>query len=36
MGRYLGASCKLCRRENEKLFLKGERCTSAKCALGRH
>ena len=35
MGRYLGASCKLCRRENEKLFLKGERCTSSKCSLGR-
>lgn len=33
MARYLGPVCKLCRREGEKLFLKGERCFSAKCAL---
>ena len=35
MGRYSGAACKICRRENEKLFLKGERCTSGKCSLNR-
>ncbi|HIP96045.1 MAG TPA: 30S ribosomal protein S4 [Anaerolineae bacterium] len=35
MARYLGPVCKLCRREGEKLFLKGERCLSAKCALER-
>ncbi|MDR0485991.1 MAG: 30S ribosomal protein S4 [Elusimicrobiota bacterium] len=34
MSRYLGSVCKLCRREREKLFLKGERCSS-KCALDR-
>ena len=33
MARYTGPSCKLCRREGTKLFLKGERCTSGKCAL---
>ncbi len=33
MARYRDAKCKLCRRENEKLFLKGDRCTSKKCAL---
>lgn len=32
MARYTGAVCKLCRREGKKLFLKGERCTSSKCA----
>ena len=32
MARYTGAVCKLCRREGEKLFLKGERCYSGKCA----
>ena len=31
MARYTGPVCKLCRREGEKLFLKGERCASAKC-----
>ena len=31
MGRYLGSKCKLCRRENQKLFLKGERCGTEKC-----
>lgn len=35
MARYLGPVCKLCRREGEKLFLKGERCLSAKCAVER-
>ena len=35
MARYTEASCKLCRREGQKLFLKGERCTSGKCALDR-
>lgn len=35
MARYTGPACKLCRRENQKLFLKGARCTSGKCALDR-
>ena len=35
MARYKDANCKLCRREGEKLFLKGNRCTSAKCAVER-
>lgn len=35
MARYTGPVCKLCRREGEKLFLKGERCFSAKCAIDR-
>lgn len=33
MGRYLLATCKLCRRERQKLFLKGQKCYSAKCPL---
>ncbi len=33
MARYTGPSCRLCRREGQKLFLKGERCYSDKCAL---
>lgn len=33
MARYTDASCRLCRREAQKLFLKGERCYSTKCAL---
>jgi small subunit ribosomal protein S4 len=33
MARYVDAQCKLCRREGEKLFLKGSRCFSDKCAL---
>lgn len=33
MARYIGANCRLCRREGQKLFLKGERCYSSKCAL---
>ena len=32
MARYTGADCRLCRREGEKLFLKGDRCYSDKCA----
>ncbi len=32
MAKYTGASCRECRREGCKLFLKGERCTSAKCS----
>lgn len=35
MARYTDASCKLCRREGQKLFLKGERCYSNKCAIAR-
>ena len=33
MARYRGAVCKICRREGDKLFLKGERCLSSKCAV---
>ena len=33
MGRNLDPKCKQCRREREKLFLKGDRCFSAKCAM---
>lgn len=33
MGRYLEASCKICRRNKEKLYLKGARCETAKCAI---
>src|SRR3989338_10445290 len=33
MSKYLGPKCKLCRREGEKLMLKGERCQTAKCAI---
>lgn len=35
MARYTGPACRLCRREGKKLFLKGERCTTGKCALDR-
>ena len=35
MARYTGPVCRLCRREGKKLYLKGERCTSGKCALDR-
>ena len=35
MARYTGAKCRLCRREGEKLFLKGARCLSEKCAITR-
>ena len=33
MSRYTEANCRLCRREGQKLFLKGERCYSTKCAI---
>ncbi|MCP5111442.1 MAG: 30S ribosomal protein S4, partial [bacterium] len=33
MARYTGPVCRLCRREGMKLFLKGERCNSEKCAI---
>jgi small subunit ribosomal protein S4 len=36
MAKYTGADCRLCRREGCKLFLKGERCTSSKCAFERN
>ena len=32
MSRYTGSVCKLCRTEGEKLYLKGARCYSDKCA----
>ena len=35
MAKYTGPACKLCRREGEKLFLKGERCYTPKCAFDR-
>ena len=35
MARYTDANCRLCRREGQKLFLKGERCYSSKCAIER-
>ena len=35
MARYTGPVCKLCRREREKLFLKGDRCISPKCPFER-
>ena len=35
MARYTGPACKLCRREGKRLYLKGERCSSGKCALER-
>jgi len=35
MARYTGPNCKLCRREGVKLFLKGERCYTDKCAIER-
>jgi small subunit ribosomal protein S4 len=35
MARYTEAACKLCRREGEKLFLKGDRCYTEKCAISR-
>lgn len=33
MGRYLGSSCRLCRREGQKLFLKAAKCYSEKCPI---
>lgn len=35
MGRYRGPSCKICRRNGTKLFLKGSRCETAKCAIDK-
>jgi len=35
MARYTDAVCRLCRRENQKLFLKGDRCYTDKCAIER-
>lgn len=35
MARYVGPQCRLCRAENTKLFLKGERCYSAKCPIAK-
>jgi small subunit ribosomal protein S4 len=35
MARYTGAVCRLCRREAQKLFLKGDRCYSEKCSVDR-
>lgn len=35
MARYTESVCRLCRRENQKLFLKGDRCYTDKCAIGR-
>ena len=35
MARYTGAVCRICRREGKKLFLKGERCYTGKCAVTR-
>ncbi len=35
MARYTGAVCRLCRREGQKLYLKGDRCYTDKCSIGR-
>ena len=35
MARYRGSVCRICRREGEKLYLKGERCYTDKCAIER-
>ena len=35
MARYTGAVCRLCRREGKKLYLKGDRCYTNKCSVGR-
>lgn len=35
MAKYTGSVCRMCRRENDKLFLKGDRCYSSKCAMAR-
>src|SRR6186713_775402 len=35
MARYIGPVCKLCRREGGKLYLKGDRCFTEKCAVAR-
>ncbi|AEJ60822.1 ribosomal protein S4 [Spirochaeta thermophila DSM 6578] len=36
MGRYIGPQCRLCRAEGRKLFLKGERCYTPKCAMTKN
>ena len=36
MARYTGPDCRQCRREGEKLFLKGEKCTSEKCPFAKN
>ena len=36
MGRYVGPSCRVCRREGMKLFLKGMKCETAKCQIKRY
>jgi small subunit ribosomal protein S4 len=33
LARYIGAKCRICRREGEKLYLKGEKCFSSKCGI---
>ena len=35
MGKYIGSRCRLCRREGEKLYLKGTRCYTHRCAIER-
>lgn len=35
MARYTGPSCRMCRREGQKLFLKGDRCYTDKCAIAK-
>ncbi|MXX19079.1 MAG: 30S ribosomal protein S4, partial [Dehalococcoidia bacterium] len=35
MARYTGPVCRICRRRGDKLYLKGERCYSPKCAFER-
>ncbi|MDH4222980.1 MAG: 30S ribosomal protein S4, partial [candidate division Zixibacteria bacterium] len=35
MARYIAADCKICRREGEKLFLKGSKCSGDKCTLDK-
>jgi len=35
MGKYIGSSCRLCRREGEKLMIKGTRCSTHRCAFDR-
>lgn len=35
MARYIGAACRICRREGAKLFLKGKRCNTEKCSFNR-
>jgi len=35
VARYIGALCRICRREGDKLFLKGDRCYTEKCAIER-